>query len=123
MEPDTSANRAHPPAGKENDDRPVVVVIGAGPSGLLCVRHVREVASVRAFEYKSEPGGMWVYSDVNEHSHGSLESDPYYKLYGNLHSSLYDGLLTNIPNCSMTFKGFPHAPDTPYILPSADFQK
>ena len=122
MESNSVTNKDHA-TSVEHTEPPVVVVIGAGPSGLLCVRHVREIATVHAFEYKSEPGGMWVYSDVNEHIHPSLESDPYYKLYGNLHSSLYDGLLTNIPKCSMTFKGFPHPEDTPYILPSAKFQE
>ena len=43
-----------------------VAVIGAGPSGLCCVRHLSERPNdfnVVCFEKSSNIGGMWVYSN------------------------------------------------------------
>ncbi|KAK6192660.1 hypothetical protein SNE40_004094 [Patella caerulea] len=43
-----------------------VCIIGAGPSGLACLRYLtesRERFTVQAYEQGTESGGCWVYTD------------------------------------------------------------
>ena len=94
---------------------PVVVVIGGGPCGILSLKHLIGKADIFCFESKADIGGMWHFDPVNELTHPDLSNDPYYKLYGVLHSSLYENLQANLPKASMVFKGFPPLPETPYF--------
>ena len=80
------------------------MVIGAGPSGLLTMRHLKDVANVVTYEAKDKVGGVWVYSEYSELNHPNLHEDKYYKLYGTLHASLYEGLVSNLPKEVMTLR-------------------
>ena len=44
---------------QKKDTRPRVCVIGGGISGLLAIRHIKDVADITAFEAKSNVGGLW----------------------------------------------------------------
>ena len=101
--------------------KPRIAIIGAGPTGLLSCRHLKDIADVTVFEAKSKVGGLWNYSEINKHNHPNLQQDPYYQLYGSLHSSLYENLICDIPKHCMTYKDFPHKENTPYILTSQQF--
>jgi cation diffusion facilitator CzcD-associated flavoprotein CzcO len=87
---------------------PRVVIIGAGPSGLVAIRNLINKAQITCFESKSEVGGIWHRDQYTEETHPSLNQDVYYQNYGSLHSSMYEDLVCNIPKCLMCFKGFPH---------------
>ena len=100
---------------------PDIAVIGGGPSGLVSIRHLKEIANVTAFEAKDDVGGMWYYTSTTEENHPNLDQDPYHSLYGHLHSSLYDKLYTNVPKEMMTFKDFLHKDETPYIMEASTF--
>jgi len=82
-----------------------VAVIGAGAAGLCMARHLLAVSSATAkidfvvFEKANYVGGTWVYQDV--------------PLHGEVFSSMYKNLLTNLPKQSMQFPGFPFADDAP----------
>ena len=103
---------------------PKVAIIGAGPSGLMSARHIKEVAEITVFESKSDLGGLWLYSDISERNHPNIESDEYYKLYGYLHDSIYYDLICNLPQQFMMFKDFPHdEKNTQYLLSRGAFQK
>ena len=60
-----------------------VCVIGAGPSGLCALRHLKDKFSkVVAFEQGDQLGGLWVYTDkTGEDDDGVL-----------VHSSMYKNL-------------------------------
>ncbi|CAI2366805.1 unnamed protein product [Moneuplotes crassus] len=100
---------------------PKVAIIGAGVSGLISARHLKDIAHIKVYESKQDIGGCWLYTEESERNHPDLDSNAYYKLYGNLHSSLYHNLLTNIPKECMTWKDHYHHEDTPYIMPSETF--
>ncbi|CAI2366935.1 unnamed protein product [Moneuplotes crassus] len=100
---------------------PKVAIIGAGVSGLISARHLKDIAHIKVYESKHDIGGCWLYTEESERNHPDLDSNAYYKLYGNLHSSLYHNLLTNIPKECMTWKDHYHHEDTPYIMPSETF--
>jgi cation diffusion facilitator CzcD-associated flavoprotein CzcO len=102
-------------------ERPKVVVIGAGPYGLTATRYLSTIADVTTFEAKETVGGVWYYTDVTEETHPDLENDPFYKLYGHLHSSMYKNLSCNIPKWCMTFKDFPHDKLSDTIMMQPDF--
>ena len=100
-----------------------IAIIGGGVSGLLSARHLKDIARIKVFEAREDIGGCWLYSEYNEKTHPDVESDAYYNLYGNLHSSLYHNLLTNTPKECMTFKDFYHSEDTPYIMKAEQFHE
>ena len=102
---------------------PKIAIIGAGVSGLLSARHLKDIADIKVYESKADIGGCWLYSKYNERTYPDIEKNAYYKLYGNLHSSLYHNLLTNIPKQCMTFKDFYHSEETPYIMKSETFHE
>ena len=102
---------------------PKVAIIGAGPSGIVSARHLKEVADITIYESKSELGGLWLYNDFSERNNPDIQSDQFYKLYGCMHESIYYDLISNLPKQYMTFKDFPHDESAPYLLPRDDFQK
>ena len=104
-----------------SNQKPKIAIIGAGPTGLLSCRHLKDIADVTVFEAKSTVGGIWNYSDITTDNHPNLAQDPFFQLYGNLHSSLYADLVCNLPRHCMTYKDFPHKKNMPYVLNSKQF--
>ncbi|KAL4486003.1 hypothetical protein ABPG72_003937 [Tetrahymena utriculariae] len=82
-----------------------VLIIGAGPCGILSTRYVSEKNNVLCVDGKSDLGGLWKFEEVNEYNHPSLQSDAYYNSYGVLQSSLYEDLQCNDCKSMMCYKG------------------
>ncbi|KAG5669183.1 hypothetical protein PVAND_017077 [Polypedilum vanderplanki] len=69
-----------------------VAIIGCGPSGLCAIKNcISEKFEVVAFEQSSEVGGEW-----------NLNS----KIGPNVHSKIYEGLVTNLAKELMQFSDF-----------------
>jgi dimethylaniline monooxygenase (N-oxide forming) len=76
-----------------------IVVIGCGPAGLNAVRNcVAEGYEVIAFDKSPEIGGEW-YSTLR------VGKDKYGV---DVHSAIYESLITNLPKDIMTFSDFPY---------------
>ena len=101
--------------------KPKVAVIGAGPTGLVTARHLKDIADVKVIECKDDVGGLWNYSDYNEYNHPNLQTDMFYKLYGFLHGSIYWDLVSNLPKQWMTFKDFCISKDYPNLMTHQQF--
>ena len=84
---------------------PRVWIIGAGPTGLVALRHLKDIADWVWYEIKDQIGGLWVYKDTTDLSVD--KEDMYYKLYGHTHESIYNDLTTIIPKHFFAFKDFP----------------
>jgi dimethylaniline monooxygenase (N-oxide forming) len=75
-----------------------VGIIGAGPSGICAIRHcIKEGFEVIAFEQNDEIGGEWNYTGAVGVNKFGIDT----------HSSIYDGLVTNLPKEVMAFPDFP----------------
>lgn len=75
-------------------------VVGAGPAGLCAIKQALSFGcEVTAFEQSDKLGGTWNYTDETGKDKNGLD----------VHSSMYQGLLTNIPKEIMAFPGFPIA--------------
>ncbi|XP_055591320.1 uncharacterized protein LOC129743361 [Uranotaenia lowii] len=73
-------------------------IIGAGLSGINAARHALDAGGqVTIFEQTDKIGGTWVYTDETEKDKNGLE----------VHSSMYQGLRTNLPKETMGFADFP----------------
>lgn len=74
-------------------------VVGAGPAGLSAVKNCLQSGfKVVAFEKGNQVGGTWVYTDdVGKDKYGV-----------DVHSSMYQGLLTNLPKEVMEYPDFPY---------------
>ena len=90
----------------EYTNKPKVAVIGGGIAGLTCMRHLTGIADVIGFEYNSELGGLWAQNKLSI-SDKDVHADSYYKLYGNVMGSMYDGLITNLPKLLHELKDYP----------------
>ncbi|KAG8224381.1 hypothetical protein J437_LFUL005203 [Ladona fulva] len=80
-----------------------VLIIGAGAAGLCAAKHVLSCTNFicRIIEQTDEVGGTWVYTD-----------DIFKDKYGSpIHSSMYQGLKTNLPKEVMQFLDFPFPPN------------
>lgn len=78
-----------------------VGVVGAGPSGLCAIKHSLSFGcEVIAFEQADKIGGVWNYTDEIDKDKYGLE----------IHSSLYRGLITNLPKEVMSFPELPFQP-------------
>ncbi|KAF6261626.1 putative dimethylaniline monooxygenase [Scenedesmus sp. NREL 46B-D3] len=87
----------------EHKRRCRVAVIGAGASGLVAARELRrEGHDVLVLEQQRQLGGTWVYTD-------EVDSDPLGQdsRRTRVHSSMYQGLTTNLPREIMGFSDFP----------------
>ncbi|XP_055314740.1 flavin-containing monooxygenase 1-like [Sitodiplosis mosellana] len=75
-----------------------IAIIGAGPSGLCCVKNALEYGfEVTVYEQNSQVGGLWIYTDqIGNYEYGLP-----------IHSSMYKGVVTNIPVESMGFFNYP----------------
>lgn len=74
-----------------------ICVVGAGPAGLCAIRQgISFGCDVTAFEQANQIGGTWIYTD-------DVGKDK----YGNeIHSSMYQGLFTNLPKEIMASPDF-----------------
>lgn len=85
-------------SGKTTKQR--VAVIGAGPSGLISLKHLTNFPDVFepvAFEQNFWFGGVWRYTDRTENDDFGLP----------VHSAMYNNLKVNIPKEIMEIPGFP----------------
>lgn len=75
-----------------------VGIIGSGPSGLFAIKScIKEGYEITAFEQNPEVGGEW-------YSTGEIGKNK----YGiDVHSKIYEGLMTNVPKEAMAFSDFP----------------
>lgn len=75
-----------------------IAVIGAGASGLCAIKNAIEYGcEVMAFEQTSNVGGLWNYTDETEKDKYGLD----------IHSSMYQNLVTNLPIELMCFPNEP----------------
>lgn len=88
-----------------------VGVIGAGPAGLCAIKHcIAFNCEVIAFEQSDQIGGTWNYTDEVEKDKNGVD----------VHSSMYQGLLTNIPKEIMAFPEFPYPANEKSFLTSSE---
>lgn len=87
-----------------------VCVIGAGTAGLCALKNsLQQGMDVVAYEQCSEIGGTWVYEKAGE---------------DNVHSSMYEGLRTNLPKEIMGYPDYPYPKDIEEsFVPSAEVLK
>ncbi|XP_031624867.1 senecionine N-oxygenase-like [Contarinia nasturtii] len=75
-----------------------IAVVGAGPCGLCCAKHSLDYGhDVTVYEQTSEVGGTWFYTDKSGNDEFGIP----------IHTSMYQGLLTNAPIDLMSFLGHP----------------
>ncbi|KAF9613976.1 hypothetical protein IFM89_014169 [Coptis chinensis] len=80
-----------------------VAVIGAGVSGLVVARELRQEGHhVIVFEQNNKIGGTWVYNPNTDSDLLSL--DPSRTI---VHTSLYESLRTNLPREALGFRAYP----------------
>lgn len=86
--------------------KPKYCIIGAGAGGLACARHASNAsAEVTVFEQTDRIGGTWVYTDtIGQDQHGVP-----------IHTSMYEGLRTNLPRQIMGFPDWPIESDVSYV--------
>lgn len=83
-----------------SSSRKTVCVVGAGAAGLCAIKNSIDFGlEVTAFEQSDAIGGTWVYNrDIGTDKHGLQ-----------IHSSMYKGLVTNVPKEIMGFIDLPFA--------------
>lgn len=88
-----------------------VAVIGAGTAGLCSAKHALAAGmEVTVFEQADQVGGTWIYTDeVSTDSQGVA-----------VHTSMYQGLHTNLPKEIMGYPDFPIPEQDRSYIPSAD---
>ena len=75
-----------------------VGVVGAGPAGLCAIKQALSFGcDVIAFEQSDKIGGLWNYSDDIDKDKNGLD----------IHSSMYRGMITNLPKEIMNFPELP----------------
>ncbi|XP_061180444.1 dimethylaniline monooxygenase [N-oxide-forming] 4-like [Saccostrea echinata] len=94
----------------ENTVKQRVAVIGAGPAGLCCLKHLCDNLSIFepvAFERNFWPCGLWNYTDQTNKDDFGLPT----------HSAIYNNLTTNLPKEIQEFPDFPYPKEwtTSYI--------
>lgn len=105
-----------------------VIIIGAGPAGLVSAKSILETCSsssggdetisIVVFEEASTAGGIW-----NRESRPSIEchsQDPDDDDHNNIpveasSQPVFRSLGTNLPKDVMSFQDFPHSPDEPFF--------
>lgn len=89
-------------------------VIGAGAAGLCAVKHaIAFGCEVTAFEQTDQIGGTWVYTDEVGKDKNGLD----------VHSSMYQGLNTNLPKEIMGYPDFPFAEQEMSYIPQDEVLK
>ncbi|KAL4486004.1 hypothetical protein ABPG72_003938 [Tetrahymena utriculariae] len=84
-----------------------VLIIGAGPCGILSTKYISQNNNVLCVDGKNDIGGLWKFEEINENNHPNLQADAFFNSYGVLQSSLYEDLQTNDCKSMMCFKGLP----------------
>ncbi|XP_065077838.1 senecionine N-oxygenase-like [Ochlerotatus camptorhynchus] len=85
---------------------PRYCIIGAGAGGLTCARHAIDAAvKVTVFEQTDRIGGTWVYTDAVGHDRNGVP----------IHTSMYEGLRTNLPRQIMGFPDWDIESDVSYV--------
>lgn len=88
-----------------------VAVIGAGTAGLCSAKHALAAGmTVTVFEQADQVGGTWVYTDQVAHDEQGVA----------IHTSMYQGLHTNLPKEIMGYPDFPIPEQEKSYIPSAD---
>lgn len=86
-------------------------IIGAGAAGLCAVNHGAQFGcEVTAFEQTDDIGATWVYTDEVGKDKNGLD----------VHSSMYQGLVTNMPKEAMGYPDFPYPEQENSFLLSKD---
>ncbi|EAR94354.1 flavin-binding monooxygenase-like protein (macronuclear) [Tetrahymena thermophila SB210] len=98
-----------------------ILVIGAGPCGILATKHLSINNDVICVDSKEGLGGLWHYDKHDENNHPNLNQNAYYQNYGVLQSSLYEDMVSNFPKCLMTYKGFPPKKEYNQFMTTAEF--
>lgn len=86
-------------------NKPKVCIIGAGPTGLVALRHLQNIAECVCYEMKDQIGGLWVYKDTTDAT--ADPDDPFKKLYGHTHESIYHDLTIIVPKHFFAYKDYP----------------
>lgn len=88
-----------------------IAVIGAGTAGLCSAKHALAAGlQVVVFEQADQVGGTWIYTDeVSTDSQGVA-----------IHTSMYQGLHTNLPKEIMGYPDFPIPGEDKSYIPSGD---
>lgn len=73
-----------------------ICVIGAGPSGLICIHHLQSVCHVTCYEQSSSVGGTWLICG-DEKAHVDANKQPNYK------RAAYEAMKTNTSKFSTRF--------------------
>eukprot|EP00200_Dunaliella_tertiolecta_P007682 CAMPEP_0202382138 /NCGR_PEP_ID=MMETSP1127-20130417/41302_1 /ASSEMBLY_ACC=CAM_ASM_000462 /TAXON_ID=3047 /ORGANISM="Dunaliella tertiolecta, Strain CCMP1320" /LENGTH=615 /DNA_ID=CAMNT_0048981271 /DNA_START=66 /DNA_END=1913 /DNA_ORIENTATION=+ len=90
-------NAEQPPVAKR------VAIVGGGAGGLVVLREcLREGHDALCFEQGNDVGGVWRYSRATDTD--PLGKDPHRTV---VHTSMYQGLRTNLPRQIMGFSDFP----------------
>ncbi|XP_044729016.1 senecionine N-oxygenase-like isoform X1 [Chrysoperla carnea] len=88
-----------------------IAIIGAGAAGLSAIRHtIQANFECTAFEQTGEIGGTWVYRDEVGVDRFGIP----------VHTSMYEGLRTNLPKEVMGFPDFPMKDGDISYLPQQD---
>lgn len=103
--------------------KPKVVIIGAGVSGMITLRHLKSIADVTVFEGRSSVGGLWSLVDELSPIDGRVEGNIFKQKYDCHFRNIYDGLVANLPFVFMTYADMPHEEDSPSFLTREQFRK
>lgn len=88
-----------------------VAVIGAGAAGLCAAKHALAAGyRVTVFEQSDQVGGTWNYTDQVQVDGQGAE----------VHSSMYQGLITNLPKEVLGYPDFPMPEQDRSYIPSAE---
>lgn len=86
--------------------KPKYCIIGAGAGGLACARHALDASvEVTVFEQTDRIGGTWVYTDSTGRDQNGVP----------IHTSMYEGLRTNLPRQIMGFPDWPIESNVSYV--------
>ena len=86
-------------------------VIGAGASGICAIKNgIASGCEVTAFEQSDQIGGTWIFSTETGQDKYGLD----------VHTSMYEGLHTNLPKEIMGYPDFPYPPQEKSYLPAKD---
>ncbi|KXJ76796.1 hypothetical protein RP20_CCG008902 [Aedes albopictus] len=86
--------------------KPKYCIIGAGAGGLACARHALDASvEVTVFEQTDRIGSTWVYTDSIGRDQNGVP----------IHTSMYEGLRTNLPRQIMGFPDWPIESNVSYV--------
>lgn len=77
-----------------------VCVIGAGITGLMTIRHCKDVADVTCFEMKKQIGGLWNTEDKTPNE--------FVEKFGYDYENIYEELDSLVQATYMAFKDYPN---------------